>query len=63
MVENATTARVYTWIDANRNGIVHKEKKPLPDVNIIYPTGSVNVTNNSGLVNTYDFKAGFACKC
>ena len=66
MVDGAATAKVYTWIDTNGNGLVDVGEKPLPKVAIIFPeTTNPNdgVTDISGSANTYDFKAGCVCKC
>jgi hypothetical protein len=65
MVDGAATARVFTWMDMNFNGLVDVGEKPLANVEIIFPPSSpVNkVTDNSGSANTFDFRAGCVCKC
>ncbi len=66
MVDGAATARIYTWVDMNGNGLVDVGEKPLPNVEIIFPVTSSPIdgkTDVSGLANTLEFKAGCACKC
>jgi hypothetical protein len=64
MVDGAATARIYTWIDTNGNGLVDVGEKPLANVEIIFPPYSNDkVTDNSGSANTLDFRAGCACRC
>jgi hypothetical protein len=65
-VDGVATARIYTWIDSNGNGLVDIGEKPLPNVELIYPVDSSvsdKVTDNSGSAKTADFRAGCVCNC
>jgi hypothetical protein len=66
VVDGVASARIYTWIDSNSNGVVNIGEKPLPNVEIIYPVASSlsdKATDNFGSANTYDFRAGCVCRC
>jgi hypothetical protein len=65
VVDGVATARVYTWIDTNGNGLVDVGEKPLPNVEIIIPPSYPDnkVTDISGSATTSEFKAGCVCYC
>lgn len=67
-VDGIALARVYTWVDNDRNGVIGTNETALPNVEIKYPPSysdfsNKTSTNNNGRALTRMFKPGCVCKC
>jgi len=58
-------AVVFTWEDLNHDGYYDYDESAMPNVSVSHPLTleATSVTNEKGLAETYEFKAGCPCNC
>jgi hypothetical protein len=64
-VDGYASARIFTWLDQNMNGVFDAGEVPLSGVKLEYPPANQTrvITNNDGQAETYVFKPGCVCRC
>jgi hypothetical protein len=64
-VDGLASARVYTWLDINRNGSIDTDETILPNIEIKYPPSYPNntYTGKNGRARVDMFKPGCVCNC